>query len=105
MKMNTHCDMKGFLSFIVLRMINKNEMSGQEIRDEIEKRKGCRPSPGTIYPVLKELCKKGLIKESNVDGKIKNYKITENGKKELDLANRKFISLFSDMREEFDRCK
>ena len=37
------CEMKGFLRFIVLRIIyNNKEMSGEEIRKEIEK--WCRPT-------------------------------------------------------------
>jgi len=31
------CDMKGFLSFMVLRLISKQNMSGEEIRKEIER--------------------------------------------------------------------
>jgi len=98
------CDMRGFLSFIVLRLINKNSMSGEELRTEIEKRKGTRPSPGTIYPVLKSLSKGGLIKETPDSGKEKRYTLTADGKKELKIATNKFIMMFSDMKEEFDKC-
>ncbi|HSU73239.1 MAG TPA: PadR family transcriptional regulator [Candidatus Binatia bacterium] len=98
------CEMKGFLSFIVLRMISKQEMSGDAIRDELEKRKGCRPSAGTVYPVLKELKEKGLIKEVKDGGKEKKYHITESGQKEVKAAIKKFIALFSDLKDEFSRC-
>ena len=64
------CEMKGFLNFLVLRLISKRSMSGDEIRTELEKRKGCRPSAGTIYPVLKDLRKRGFIQE--VEEKKKN---------------------------------
>jgi DNA-binding PadR family transcriptional regulator len=33
----------------------------QEIADEIAKRKGEKPSPGTIYPALKNLREMGFI--------------------------------------------
>ena len=36
-------------------------MYGQELAKEIDKRKGAKPSPGTIYPALKELKKRKLI--------------------------------------------
>ena len=92
--------MKGFLSFLVLRLISKRDMSGQDIRKELEQRKGCMPSAGTIYPVLKNLSAAGMIK-SNGTGKIKQYHLTEKGKKELATATKKFVCLFCDMKEEF----
>jgi len=95
------CDMRGYLSFIVLRLIKKKPMSGEDIREEIGKRKGCRPSPGTIYPVLKSLREGGLIEQSTNSGKIKNYILTDKGKKEVKIATVKFVSMFCDMKEEF----
>ena len=78
-------------------------MSGEELRQEIMNRKGSRPSPGTVYPVLKNLKANGWIKEINNKGKNKKYRITQKGKKELETATRKFISIFCDMKEEFDK--
>ena len=104
--MKGHCEMKGFLSFLILRMISKNEMSGEEVRKELEKRKGCKPSAGTIYPVLKYLNENKLIEEIKSSGKIKKYKITKDGQKELKFAIQKFIYLFYDMKDEFEKhCK
>jgi len=99
--MKGHCDMRGFLSFIVLRLISKKDLSGEEISKEIKKRKGCKPSPGTIYPVLKLLKKNYFIKEIHKEGKIKKYRITKKGEKEVKLATRKFVSIFYDMKDEF----
>jgi len=96
------CDMRGFLSFLVLRLIGKKEMSGEEIRQEIEKRKGHKPSPGTIYPVLKALTANGWIQTKD-SGKEKKYRLTISGRKELNDATRKFISIFCDMGEEFKK--
>ena len=31
------CDMRGMLSFMLLFLLSKNEMSGQELADELEK--------------------------------------------------------------------
>lgn len=95
------CDMRGFLSFIVLRMIAKKQMSGEEIRKEIMKRKGSKPSPGTIYPVLKFLHESGFILEVKSSSKMKKYKITQSGRKELKLATKKFCEIFYDMKGEF----
>ena len=96
------CSMKGFLSFIVLRLIKKEPMSGEEIREEIKKRKGCKPSPGTIYPVLKNFREKGLIEEIKGKGKEKKYKLTKKGEKEINLATKKFMETFYDMKCDFE---
>jgi len=47
------CDMKGFLSYLILWILKKENMNGAGIAVELEKRKGSKPSPGTIYPALK----------------------------------------------------
>ena len=95
------CDMRGFLSFIVLRMIAKRNMSGKEISQDIKIRKGSKPSPGTIYPVLKFLSKAGFIEEIKSGSKMKKYRITKKGQKELKLATKKFCQIFYDMKGEF----
>lgn len=100
----TGCEMKGFLNFLCLRMISQHPMSGDCIRCEIERRKGAKPSPGTIYPVLKELKQDGFIREVKDDSRNKVYEITPKGKKELTDATKKFIALFFDLKEEFMRC-
>ena len=79
-------------------------MSGEEIRVEIEKRNGQKPSPGTIYPVLKTLSEYGWL-QSKEHGKEKIYRLTKDGKRELAEATRRFISIFCDMGEEFGRVK
>ena len=99
------CDMRGFLSFIVLKLISKRNMSGDELRGELAKRKGHRPSPGTIYPVLKTLNESGFIKEIKSTGKEKKYTITKKGKREVDSATRKFCTIFYDMKDEFGKCR
>ncbi len=78
-------------------------MSGEELRQELEKRKGNRPSPGTIYPVLKALKENGFIEEISSKGKIKKYMLTKKGKKELEVATRKFCEIFYDMKEELGK--
>jgi len=96
-----HCQMKGFLSFLILWLIGKESMTGSEIAEELEKRKGHRPSPGTIYPVLKDLKEKGLLK---IDDS-KRYSLTDQGKKELDLHLGTFFETFCDIDEMRSQCK
>ncbi|MBI2143279.1 hypothetical protein HYU20_02975 [Candidatus Woesearchaeota archaeon] len=45
----------------------------------------------------------GWIKELSDGGKEKKYRITARGKKELEVATKKFVAIFCDMREEFDK--
>jgi DNA-binding PadR family transcriptional regulator len=102
--MGNCCDMKGFLSFLVLRLISKKPMSGEDLRQELEKRKGTKPSAGTIYPVLKSLKGEGWIEEVGDGQKEKKYRLTSTGQKALKVANQRFVQMFYDVKEEFDRC-
>src|SRR3989338_7847123 len=98
------CQMKGFLSFLVLKLISKKQMSGEEIRNDFKERKGTKPSPGTIYPVLKSLHNSGFIEEVKGKSKLKKYKITKKGQREIKAATKKFCMIFYDMKEEFGKC-
>lgn len=98
------CDMKGFLTFIILKLVSKKNMSGEDLRQELKKRRGSRPSPGTIYPVLKSLSKSGFIEEVKSGGKEKKYRLTRKGQKELNSATKKFCLIFYDMKDEFQKC-
>jgi PadR family transcriptional regulator PadR len=88
------CDMRGMLSFLILFLLSKKPMHGQEIATELQKRKGDKPSPGTIYPALKGLKEAGLIKESK-SGKAITYSLTEDGKAVLVEAKKKFCRTFT----------
>lgn len=90
------CDMRGFLSFLILFLLSKKSMNGQEISRELERRKGDKPSPGTIYPALKSLKDHSLIKEQK-DGKTIVYTLTDEGKKVLKISKQQFIRTFTDI--------
>jgi len=93
-------DMKGFLSYIILWMLNKESMSGAEISEELERRRGTKPSPGTIYPALKELKERGLIESD--DKKV--YSLTKKGKREVMSSCNFFCKMFYDVKEMFRCC-
>ena len=96
----THCQMKGFLSFLILWLVSKKNMTGAEIALELERRKGHRPSPGTIYPVLKDLKDKGLL----LVDENKRYSLSKRGRKELDTHLKSFFETFSDIEEMRSCC-
>ncbi len=97
-----YCDMKGYLSYLILWILrNKKGLNGTEIAEELEKRKGTKPNPGTIYPALKELMKNGLI----IADKNKAYSLTKKGERELNSACNFFCKTFYDMKEMFNCCR
>jgi PadR family transcriptional regulator len=82
------------LGFLILFLLSKKPMHGQEIAEEIAKRKGEKPSPGTIYPALKNLRGMGFIVDGKSDGKIIVYNLTQAGKNALMIAKRRFVKIF-----------
>jgi DNA-binding PadR family transcriptional regulator len=95
------CGMKGYLSFLILWILKKGNLTGQEIARELQKRRGAKPSPGTIYPALKELNEKGLI---SFDAG-KKYSLTKKGEKELQTACGFFCKTFYDIEDIFTCCQ
>jgi DNA-binding PadR family transcriptional regulator len=93
--------MKGFLSFLIIWLISKKKMNGAEITLELEKRRGQRPSPGTIYPVLKYLTEQNLLK---IDDE-KKYSLTKKGKQELEMSLNTFFETFCDIDEMRSQCQ
>jgi PadR family transcriptional regulator, regulatory protein PadR len=65
-------------------------------------RHGYRVSPGTLYPVVHGLEKKGLLRsrKQQVNGKIRRvYSATSNGRKALQAARQKVRELFGELFE------
>jgi DNA-binding PadR family transcriptional regulator len=94
------CNMKGFLSFLILWIVHNRKLRGCDISRELKKRRGTEPSPGTLYPVLKELKTKELL----FSDKNKRYSLTKRGENELLLALHYFSKIFFDVDEMFMCC-
>lgn len=90
------CDMRGMLSFLILFLLSKKPMCGQEIADELEKRKGMRPSPGTIYPALKCLKEDSFVSEKK-EGKMIIYRLTSKGEDVFKNSRQIFCRIFRDV--------
>jgi len=71
-------------------------MHGDEIAEELGKRRGEKPKAGTIYPALKDLKKKNLIKGVK-KGKIIVYSLTPEGLKTFKHSRDYFIRCFADV--------
>jgi len=69
------------LRSIVLALLRKRPMAGIEVIREIEKLSMglWRPSPGTIYPLLKLLEREGLIRSKEERG-MRVYELTDRGR-------------------------
>lgn len=90
------CDMRGMLSFQILYLLSKKSMHGNELAEEIGKRRGEKPKAGTIYPALKDLTEKNLIKGKK-KGKIIVYSLTSTGKHSVKRARQYFLKCFADV--------
>ncbi|MDW7727753.1 MAG: PadR family transcriptional regulator [Candidatus Methanoperedens sp.] len=87
------CDMRGMLSFLIMWFLSKRPMYGEEIAQELEKMKGNKPTPGTIYPALKHLQNNGLV-TSQKDGRNIIYSLTEKGATTSKQAFEYFCNMF-----------
>ncbi len=96
MRKDYGCDMRGMLSFQILWLLSKRDMHGEELASEIAKRRGEKPKAGTIYPALKELRLKGLIKGKR-KGKIIMYSLTQTGRKSVKLSVAYFCRSFGEI--------
>ena len=90
------CDMRGMLSFMILWLLSDRPMYGQELAEEIGKRKGEKPNPGTIYPTLKELSIKGQV-EVRTEGRTTIYQLTKEGRVTLSRAHEVFVRAYGDI--------
>ncbi len=97
------CDMRGMLGFMILWLLQKKSMYGEELAQELGKMKGGKPTPGTIYPALKQLKEKGQI-TSHKDGKKVIYSLTDEGKngikEAIDYFCRAFGAVFMEFAEQ-----
>jgi len=96
--------MRGMLTFQIIWELSKGPLSGQQIAERIAKRKGTKPTPGTIYPALKDLKERGIIEGSREEDDRRQvvYSLTESGEEGLIDAARYFDQVFGNIAEE---CK
>jgi len=74
-------------------------MHGQKSAQEIAKRRGAKPTLGTIYPALKDLNQRGLIKREK-QGKRIIYTLTDKGRQGIEEACQYFYRTFDEVFEE-----
>ncbi|HLC67067.1 MAG TPA: PadR family transcriptional regulator [Candidatus Nanoarchaeia archaeon] len=69
----------GHLRPLVLLPLAHGERSGYQLMSHLAAELGHKPSPGSIYPLLKQLHNDGLVRIRSA-GKSKYYALTEKGK-------------------------
>ncbi len=94
------CDMRGLLSFTILWLLTKKDMYGQELAQELGKRRGSRPNPGTLYPALSELERAGLV-ETRQEGRKKVYHLTNRGREGAVKACEYFCTVYGEIFKEY----
>lgn len=91
----------GFIHIHILHHAKKEPFYGSWMIEELEEH-GYEISAGTLYPILHNLEKNGVLKvdEKNVEGKIrKYYSITQLGEEVLKEARAKAYELFKEINE------
>jgi DNA-binding PadR family transcriptional regulator len=96
------CDMRGMLSFLILWNLSKRPMHGDEIASEIGRMKGGKPTPGTIYPALKQLKGSGAV-TSKKEGRRVIYSLTKKGEEGAIEALNYFCRAFGDIFEDYNK--
>ena len=86
-------EFKGFLSFLILHELKSKPLCGDDLAQKIGARRGGYLTPGTIYPALKELRKRKLLRFKR-DGRKKYYYLRSEGEEELERLYGLFTRYF-----------
>ena len=70
---------RGDLKYEILEALLEGPRHGYDIMLEIERKRGLRPSPGSIYPALQMLEDGDFVRSTERDGK-RTYEITDKGR-------------------------
>lgn len=82
---------KGVLRLAALRLLSESSMSGTDLSSQVERVTDgeWKPGPGSVYLLLGELHKKGLISElPKREGNVRRYVISARGKEELTMLSK-----------------
>ena len=72
-------------NLLVLSSLADGPKHGYAMMDDIERFAGQRLGPGTLYGAITRLEEKGWIRALDVDDRRKPYKLTGDGRKELQV--------------------
>lgn len=97
----TNISTTAFVKLYMLHLLNYKECYGNQLRDEISDRLGNKwtPSPGMIYPLLRQLEEEGYIYgqwDEPDKRSIRRYRITDEGIEHYNSLVRKYEDSFLD---------
>jgi len=78
---------RGILKLLILKELEISDATGYELIQKISV-KAKKPSPGSVYPLLKELANAGFL-NVRVKGNKKIYSLSEKGKAVLEEASKR----------------
>ena len=91
---------RGFIGmkYMILRMASEGEVSGSQIIETVNSMTNGyrRPSPGNVYPTLRDLEEEGYLKMREEDH-VKYYKITDKGKEAIENISMPMFGMRSAM--------
>ncbi len=92
----------GLLQMHILWLLNKEPTHGYDLMKKLTKIKKKEITQGALYPALRKLEEKGLIKVKKEASRGKKiYAITEEGRIQMDKACRGFCEIFSGIYKDF----
>ena len=96
--------LNGGLKFLVLKELSDKKQNGSSVCKSIEKKTGWKVSPGSLYPLMKDLVNAELVTFTK-DANIKTYSITVKGKDFIQKADAQKKEILSKIREGFGFLK
>ncbi len=75
-------EFRGLLKLLILNELENREATGYEIIQRISSKVTKKPSPGSVYPILKELTSHGIL-NCREEGSKKLYTLSEKGRELL----------------------
>ncbi|MCP4716711.1 MAG: PadR family transcriptional regulator [Deltaproteobacteria bacterium] len=99
---------RGMLPMYLLSLLQEKSLHGTEIMQAIAAMSGgtWKPSPGSVYPLLKKLEEDGFIQGEWKSGRAaatRVYTITDEGRKGLPEIRRRILGQLQEARETIDR--
>ena len=79
---------RGLLRHVIPRLLRTTKMTGADIMQRLNELTDgeWNPGPGTIYPLLSSLEEEGIIEAASTEGRSKTYRLTDEGRRSMDLA-------------------
>lgn len=76
-------EFRGLLKLLILNELESGEATGYELIQKISSKVTKKPSPGSVYPILKEMSSSGVLNCRN-EGNKKLYSLSPKGKELLE---------------------